>query len=251
MYTGYSNQVGTKNCFFGNYAGYTNVKGNDNTFIGYQAGYKTETGSDNVAVGFNAGLNNGAGNQNIFIGAEADAKGDFTNAIAIGYQTVVDADDKIRMGNANIKIIEGEVAYTFTSDSTKKENFKLVNGEEVLSKINKFRLMSWNYKGHDPKKYRHYGPMAQDFYNAFGNDGVGKVGSPITINSGDLAGVSLVAIQALEKRTDKLQKELDLRNKEAELKNKELELLKADNQELHNQLNEIKSLLQNKITTIE
>ena len=64
-----------------------------------------------------------------------------------------------------------------------------MDGEEVLGKIRGFELSSWNFIGHDPKQFRHYGPMAQDFFAAFGHDGVGQIGSETTINSGDLAGI--------------------------------------------------------------
>jgi uncharacterized protein YhaN len=46
--------------------------------------------------------------------------------------------------------------------------------------------------------------MAQDFYAAFGHDGVGQIGTETTINSGDLAGILMIAVQALEKRTAEL-----------------------------------------------
>jgi Chaperone of endosialidase len=72
---------------------------------------------------------------------------------------------------------------------SKKERFQQVDREEVLRKIRSLSLTSWNYIGHDPEKFRHYGPMAQEFFAAFGNDGVGTVGSPTTINSGDIAGI--------------------------------------------------------------
>ena len=49
--------------------------------------------------------------------------------------------------------------------------------------------------------------MAQDFYAAFGKDKYGTIGNDTTINSADFAGVSFIAIQALEKRTELLQKE--------------------------------------------
>ena len=62
------------------------------------------------------------------------------------------------------------------SDKTKKENFQPVDGEAVLGKIRGFELSSWNFIGHDPKEFRHYGPMAQDFFAAFGQDGVGQIG---------------------------------------------------------------------------
>ena len=60
---------------------------------------------------------------------------------------------------------------------------------------------SWNYKGHDSSQFRHYGPTAQEFFAAFGDDGFGVVGTKTTINSGDMAGIMMLAIQALEKRT--------------------------------------------------
>ena len=81
----------------------------------------------------------------------------------------------------------------------------------MLGKIRGFELSSWNFIGHDPKEFRHYGPMAQDFFAAFGHDGVGQIGSETTINSGDLAGILMIAVQALEKRT------AELKQKEAQI----------------------------------
>ena len=81
----------------------------------------------------------------------------------------------------------------------------------MLGKIRGFELSSWNFIGHDPKEFRHYGPMAQDFFAAFGQDGVGQIGTETTINSGDLAGILMIAVQALEKRT------AELKQKEAQI----------------------------------
>jgi hypothetical protein len=113
----------------------------------------------------------------------------------------VNASNKIRLGDINITVIEGQVAYTFTSDKNQKEGFRPVDGEQVLEKIGRMNLTSWNYIGHDPQQFRHYGPVAQEFFAAFGHDGVGTIGTPTTINSGDMEGVLLIAVQALEKRT--------------------------------------------------
>jgi hypothetical protein len=108
-------------------------------------------------------------------------------------------------------VIEGKVTLTASSDKTKKENFEPVDGEVVLRKIRGFELTSWNFIGHDPKEFRHYGPMAQDFYGAFGHDGIGQIGTETTINSGDMAGILMIAVQALEKRT------AELKQKEAQV----------------------------------
>ena len=65
--------------------------------------------------------------------------------------------------------------------------------------------------------------MAQDFFGAFGHDGLGQIGSETTINSGDLAGILMVAVQALEKRTAELkQKEAQLAVLESRLEALEL-----------------------------
>ena len=128
------------------------------------------TGDLNTAIGFGANV----------------SAGDLTNATATGNGAIVNASNKIRLGNAAVTVIEGEVGFTNLSDKTKKENFQPVDGEEVLEKIRGFELSSWNFIGHDPKGFRHYGPMAQDFFVAFGHDGLGQIGSETTINSGDL-----------------------------------------------------------------
>jgi hypothetical protein len=160
----------------------------------------------------NAHGGNTTGDFNTAIGANADVSaGNLTNATAIGNGAIVNASNKVRLGNAAVTVIEGQVLPTASSDKTQKENFQPVDGEEVLGKIRGFKLSSWNFIGHDPKEFRHYGPMAQDFFAAFGHDGVGQIGSETTINSGDMAGILMIAVQALEKRT------AELKQKEAQI----------------------------------
>lgn len=112
----------------------------------------------------------------------------------------------------------GDNAWATTSDARLKENFETINGELILKKIAAFKLGSWNYIG-QVNTFRHYGPMAQDFFAAFGKDSYGAIGSDTTINQADFDGVNLIAIQALEKRTAGLQKE----NEELRKTNKNLE----------------------------
>jgi hypothetical protein len=45
--------------------------------------------------------------------------------------------------------------------------------------------------------------MAQDFFVAFGHDGVGQIVSETTINSGDRAGILMIADRSLTFRTSK------------------------------------------------
>ncbi len=91
---------------------------------------------------------------------------------------------------------------------SQKENFRAVDADEALIKLRGLAVTSWNYKGQDAKQFRHYGPVAQDFFAAFGHDAVGTIGTPTTITSGDLDGILMSAVQALEKRTVEHRKEI-------------------------------------------
>src|SRR6266852_2513383 len=129
--------------------------------IGASALAGNRTGYDNTAIG--SGTNVSAAN--------------LTNATAIGANAVVSASNKIRLGNGRITVIEGQVPYTYTSDRNQKENFRPVDADEVLTKLRRLSVTSWNYKGQDAKQFRHYGPVAQDFFAAFGHDAVGTIGT--------------------------------------------------------------------------
>ena len=147
---------------------------------------------------------------------------------------------------AGVYLGAGGNSWTSISDSTKKENFKVVNGEDVLNKISKFNLRTWNYIGQDPAQYRHYGPMAQEFYTAFGHDGIGTIGNDTTIASADFDGVNLIAIQALEKRTKQLQKKIDAleqQNSQLQAIVAELNQTVAQNEDLKTELSQLKKMV--------
>jgi hypothetical protein len=146
----------------------------------------------------------------------------------------VNASNKVRVGNEAVTVIEGQVAFTFTSDRNQKENFLPVDGAEVLRKIQAMEFTTWNYIGQDATRFRHYGPMAQDFHSAFGRDALGTIGTPTTVNSGDMAGVMMSAI-----------KELSLRNSALEAQNAELRKqdarLEAQNTETRRQIQSLRA----------
>lgn len=75
-----------------------------------------------------------------------------------------------------------------------KENFATVDGQEVLDRLATVPVLTWNYKS-DDAAIRHMGPMAQDFYAAFG---LGK--DEAHLAPLDANGVALAAIQALSKQ---------------------------------------------------
>ena len=128
---------------------------------------------------------------------------------------------------SGVYMVAGSNAWSSVSDSTKKEKFRKTDGEYVLNSISKMKLGSWNYKLQNAKNFRHYGAMAQEFYKAFGNDGIGKIGCDTLINSADIDGVMMIGLQALEKRSSALA-----------AKNNRLE---AGNIALQNELNLIKN----------
>ncbi len=171
------------------------------------------------AIGYSALRSNTTGFRNTAIGNGANVSvGNLVNATAIGAGATVNANNKVRIGDTSVTVIEGQVGFTASSDRNLKENFQPVDGEDVLGKIQGLKLTSWNYIGHDPQRFRHYGPMTQDFFAAFGHDGVGTIGTDITITSTDIDGILMIAAQALEKRSVAQQTEIE------KLKEENLEL---------------------------
>jgi hypothetical protein len=85
------------------------------------AALSASTGDANVALGTSAGLANTSGTNNTFIGSSATATaGNFTNATAIGNGASVNASNKVRVGNAAVTVIEGQVNWSFPSDARDK-----------------------------------------------------------------------------------------------------------------------------------
>ena len=127
--------------------------------------------------------------------------------------------------NIGASMVGGANSWSTISDSTKKENFLEADGKSFLEKIGQMKLGSWNYKGQDKETFRHYGPMAQEFYAYFGNDGIGTIGNDTTIASADIDGVMMIAIQALIKENEELkQKVSEVDNLKAELSQNQSEL---------------------------
>jgi Head domain of trimeric autotransporter adhesin/Chaperone of endosialidase len=208
----------------------TTASGDYSTAMGRQT---SASGDFSTAIGNNVSTNSKAGS--FIIGDNSSASvmlsptsNFFLARFANGYHLVTSANL-----STGCSLAAGDNAWTTGSDVRTKENFAEINGEDFLKKISGFHLTSWNYKKQNPATFRHYGPMAQDFYAAFGKDKYGTIGNDTTINSADFAGVSFIAIQALEKRTTLLQKENEEVKKSLQhqqeliaLLQKEIELLK-------------------------
>ncbi len=81
---------------------------------------------------------------------------------------------------------------TQMSDRNAKTGIEAVDPSEILAKVRAMPVSAWTYKHDAEDGIRHIGPMAQDFYAAFGTGRDDK-----GISSLDGSGVALAAIQAL------------------------------------------------------
>ncbi|MES2516817.1 MAG: tail fiber domain-containing protein [Bacteroidota bacterium] len=238
----------------------TNASGYSSTALGNQtnaSGYNaTAIGNGTIASGFASTAmgysSTASGNNSTAMGSNTNANlegsfviGDSPNSSAtVSSQTYNSFTSRFRGGyyfytsanfGSGVYINSGGNSWSSLSDSTKKENFLPIDGENVLKKIANMRTVTWNYKGQDPKLYRHYGPMAQEFFSAFGRDKFGVVGNDTTIASADFDGVNFTAIKALEKRTSELQAENEVLKKRMvilEKSSSEIMVLKAEMEKL-------------------
>jgi len=141
--------------------------------------------------------------------------------------------------NVGVTIGGNGNSWSSISDSTRKEHYLPANGEFILRRFRDLRLGSWNYLGQSPSRYRHYGPMAQEWFAAFGHDGIGVIGNDTTLASADVDGVLCIAVQALEKRT------ADLHQAQTELLNTrdELRVTQRDLESLRNEMDALRTAL--------
>ena len=164
----------------------------------------TASGIISTAMGYNVTTNGKRGSFIIGDDGRGRSYNTYYSDVDCQMQMVFAGGYRLYTGSSatGVSMNGGDNSWSSISDSTKKEKKLIVNGEDVLNRISKFKLYTWNYKGQDATKFRHYGPMAQDFHNAFGKDGIGNIGNDTLINQQDFLGVSFIAIQALEKRTE-------------------------------------------------
>ena len=190
------------------------ASGYTSTALGYRT---TASGSTSVAMGSNVNTNNQQGS--FFFGdSDPHSKGIRISGVADEFAARFNGGYYFITGDVGsdigVRVQPGGNSWSTISDINRKENFEPVNGEDFLKKIATFDLSSWNYKGQNVKTFRHYGPMAQEFYKAFGKDEYGTIGCDTLINQQDFLGVNLIAIQALEKRTEENKKETEGLKKE-------------------------------------
>ena len=194
-----SNTIGAGNIAIGPFALELNNIGSENTAVGIRTLDQNSSGFDNTAVGFHALFSNTTGNYNTAIGYEADvSSGNLSNATAIGNTAIVDASNKVRIGNTSVTSIGGQVGWTTFSDGRFKKNIK----EDIkgLDFILKLRPVSYNFdvdainaKFNKPKEIK----------DAKGNVMIKNI-SNITSNQGNIRYTGFVA-QEVEKAASELE----------------------------------------------
>jgi hypothetical protein len=151
--------------------------------------------SNSVVLGdysFAAGYHAKATTSGCFVWSDASSEDAFTNTYANQFSVRCDGGVKFVNHDATAGAYwnPGSIGWNFVSDRNQKENIEPIDFISILEKIDQMPISEWNYKGYPN---RHIGPMAQDFYAAFP-----LVGSTnVTIDSGDMIGVSLAAIKGL------------------------------------------------------
>ena len=96
-----------------------------NTAIGGYALENNTTGIHGTALGYNAGASSITGNGNTLIGCNTDVSaGGVLNGTALGFGAVVNGSNRVRIGNAYVGQIGGNVGWSNLSDLRRKKDIE-------------------------------------------------------------------------------------------------------------------------------
>ena len=108
-------------------------------------------------------------------------------------------------GNGNGAYLTAGGVWTDASSREFKENLRMLDGNEILSKLQSLDIYRWQYKDTDEE---HIGPVAEDFYSAFATGTDNKY-----LSTSDVSGVALRAIQELITLSKAQEKKIELLEK--------------------------------------
>jgi hypothetical protein len=115
--------------------------------------------------------------------------------------------------DTGIQLPAGSGSWTSLSDKNAKNNFAGIDSLAILDQVAEMPISTWNYIAQG-ESVRHIGPMAQDFYAAFG---LGE--DERHISTVDADGIALAAIQGLYQIVQDKDTQIDnLQAENAELK---------------------------------
>jgi Chaperone of endosialidase/Head domain of trimeric autotransporter adhesin len=206
-------------------AGGTASRADGNTALAFGSS-ASAAGANSVALGSRAATTTAAAGSFVF----ADASGSTPFTSFAPNQFVVRAAGGLGVytngaATTGAEMAPGGGAWAALSDASMKENFRDVDGEDLLAKLSRVPIREWNYTSQDAG-IRHLGPTAQDFRAAFG---LGEYERRIT--STDADGVALAAVKALDARTREMREKAAQRDeaaahREADFARREQELLR-------------------------
>ncbi len=188
---GAGNVVKGADAFVG--AGSSNVASGNESFVGAGRG-NTAAGEGSIALG----MGSAAANDGTFVWSD-DATGAVALKSSAPNQFLARAGGGVRFfSNAaltsGVSLAPGSGTWSSLSDRAMKTRVAPLDGAAILAKVAALPVSEWSYRSEDPR-VRHVGPMAQDFYAAFG---VGEDDRHITAIDED--GVALAAIKALAEK---------------------------------------------------
>lgn len=134
--------------------------------------------------------------------------------------------------------------FSNSSDRNLKAGFAPVDGADLLVRLNAVPMSKWRYKS-EPESIRHIGPMAQDFYTAFGLGSDDK-----HIGTIDEGGVALAAIQELYRMVLSKDKELHNLKLLTHEKDEHIKKLAAEVERLEN-LDQAVQILSTRLKKVE
>ncbi|GGX70364.1 hypothetical protein GCM10007385_44210 [Tateyamaria omphalii] len=117
------------------------------------------------------------------------------------FQDRTNGDNELILDQSGNLTILGTL--TEGSDRNRKTGIEPVDQNDILQKVRALPVSYWTYKQDADKGIRHIGPMAQDFYAAFGTGA-----TDLGISNLDSSGVALAAIQALASENTELKARL-------------------------------------------
>lgn len=194
-------------------------------------GYRTTADADySMAFGYRASTNGRTG---------AKVFGDASTTDSI--EAVVNNEFAVRAAggfrfrsNATLtngcNIAAGGASIACSSSMTLKENFRRVDGEDVLARMRRIPVNSWNYVD-EGRESQHVGPFAEDFWREF------RLGTePLSIGHLDIDGVNFAGIKALDTRTERMQTRIHIQAEE-------IAVLRARNAELEARIARLEALI--------
>jgi hypothetical protein len=172
-------------------------------------GYRSTADADySMAFGYRASTNGHTGAK-VFGDAsttdsiEAGANNEFAVRAAGGFRFRTNATL-----TTGCNLPAGSGVFGCASSRFIKENFRTLDGEDVLKRLRYVPVTEWNYIA-EPTKARHIGPMAQDWKKAF------ELGTEDTeIGLLDANGVAIAGVQALDARTVTLKSQMREKDKQ-------------------------------------